>query len=63
MDDFCIDITKDDSSGFDKLEEFCDKFNRTNLINSKTNYASNHKSTIDLFFTNKSLSFHGTSIT
>ena len=63
MGDFNIDITKEDCSGFDKLEELCDTFNLTNLIKSETCYINNHKSTIDLFFTNKPLSFQGTSTT
>ena len=52
MCDFNIDITKEDCSGFDKLEELRDTFNFTNLIKSETCYTNNHKSTIDLFFTN-----------
>ena len=63
MGDFNIDITKEDCSGFDKLEELRDTFNLTNLIKSGTCYINNHKSTIDLFFTNKPLSFQGTSTT
>ena len=61
MGDFNIDITKKDCSGFDKLEELRDTFNLTNLIKSETCCINNHKSTIDLFFTNKPLSFQGTS--
>ena len=56
MGDFNIDITKEDCSGFDKLEELRDTFNLTNLIKSKTYYINNHKSTIHLVFMNKSLS-------
>ena len=63
MGDFNIDITKEYFSGFDKLEELCDTFNLTNLIKSETCYTNNYKSTIDLFFTNKPLSFQGTSTT
>ena len=63
MGDFNIDITKKDCSGFDKLEELRDAFNLTNLIKSETCRINNHKSTIDLFFTNKPLSFQGTSTT
>ena len=63
MGDFNIDITKEDCSGFDKLEELRDTFNLTNLIKSGTCYINNHKSTIDLFFMNKPLSFQGTSTT
>ena len=63
MGDFNIDITKKDCSGFDKLEELRDTFNLTNLIKSETCCINNHKSTIDLFFTNKPLSLQGTSTT
>ena len=63
MGDFNIDITKHNCSGFDKLKELCDTFNFTNLIKSETCYINNHKSTIDLFFTIKPLSFQGTSST
>ena len=57
MDDFNIDITKENCSGFDKLEDLCDTFNLTNLIKSETCYINNRKSTNNLFFTNKPLSF------
>ena len=63
MGDFNIDITKEYFSGFCKLEELCDAFNLTNLIKSETCYTNSHKLTIDLFFTNKPLSFQGTSTT
>ena len=54
-------MTKEDCSGFDKLEKFCDTFNLTNFIKSETCYTNNHKLTIDLYFTKKPLSFQGTS--
>ena len=63
MGDFNIDITEEDCSRFDKLEELRDTFNLTDLIKSETCYINNHKSTIDLFFTNKPLSFQGNSTT
>ena len=63
MGDFNIDLTKEYFSGFDKLEELCNTFNLTNLIKSETCYTNNHISTVDLFFTNKPLSFQGTSTT
>ena len=61
MGGFHINITKEDCSGFDKLEEIRDTFNLTNLIKSETCCINNHQSTIDLFFTYKPLSFQGTS--
>ena len=63
MGDFNIDITKEDCSGFDKMEELRHTFNLTNLIKSGTCCINNHKSPIDLFFTNKPLSFQETSTT
>ena len=45
------------------FEEMCDTFNLTNLIKSETCYIKNHKSLIDLFLTNKPLSFQKTHVT
>ena len=56
MGDFNID-RKSKSLGYDKLHEFCDLFNLTNLITSKTYFTKNHKYLIDLFLTNAPLSF------
>ena len=63
MGDFNIDINKDDGIGHDKLDVFCDTLNLTNLVKSETCYTNNHKSTIDLFLTNKPRSFQFTSVT
>ena len=52
-DDSNIDINKDDAIDHDKLHVFCDTLNLTNLVKSETYYTNNHKSTIDLFLTNK----------
>ena len=60
---FNMDITKKDCSIYDKLEEFCDKFNLKNLIKSKTYYTNDLKLTNDLFLTNKPLYIQGTSYT
>ena len=57
MDDFNIDINKDESIGHGKLDVFCDNLNLTNLVKSDTCYTNNHKSTIDLFLTNNIRSF------
>ena len=56
MDDLDIDF-KNKGAEFDKLSEMYDTFNLTNLIKSETCYTKNHKSLINLFFTNKPLSF------
>ena len=56
MGDFKIDL-KSKSLGYDKLDEFYDLFNLSNLIKSETCFTKNHKSLIDLFLTNTSLSF------
>ena len=52
MGDFNIDVTKKGIE-FDKLDEFCDLFNLTNLATSPTCFTKTHKSTIDLILTNK----------
>ena len=52
MGDFNIDVTNRGVE-FDKLDEFCDLFNLTNLITSPTCFTKTHKSTIDLILTNK----------
>ena len=62
MGDFNIDFKKK-GAGFDKLSEMYDTFNLKNLMNSETCYTKNHKSLIDLFFTNKPLSFQKTHVT
>ena len=49
---------KNKGAGFDKLSAMSDTL--TNLIKSETCYTKNHKSLIDLFFTNKPLSFQKT---
>ena len=61
MGDFNID-RKSKSLGYDKLHEFCDLFNLTNLITSKTYFTKNHKYLIDLFLTNTPLSFQKTHV-
>ena len=43
MGEFSIDM-KSKSLGYDQLDEFCDKFNITNLIKSETCFTKNHKS-------------------
>ena len=40
-----------------------DTFNLMNLIKSETCYTKNHKSLIDLFFTNKPFAFQKTHVT
>ena len=47
----------------DKLDEFCNLFDLTNLVKSETRYTENHKSTTDLFLTNRPLSFQKTRTT
>ena len=62
MGDFNIDF-RNKGAGFDKLSDMHDTFNLTNLIKSETFYTKNHKSLIDLFFTNKPLPFQKTDVT
>ena len=61
--DFNIDINKGEAKDHDKLDVFCDTLNLTNLVKSDTCYTNNHKSTSDLFLTNKPRSFQFTSVT
>ena len=61
MGDFNLDM-KSKSLGYDKLDEFCDLFNLTNLIKSETCFTKNHKSLIDLFLTNTPWSFQKTHV-
>ena len=63
MGDFNIDIKKENSIAYNKLEEFCDTFNLTNLVKTETCFMNNHKSTIDLILTNKPRSFQITNVT
>ena len=62
MGDFNIDI-KNKGLGNGKLDTFCDLFDLTNLIHSETCLMKNHKSTIDLFLTNKPKPFFKTHAT
>ena len=62
MRDFNIDL-KIKGFGFNKLNQFCDLFNLTNLIKTETCFTKSHKSLIDLFLTNKPLSIQKTHLT
>ena len=42
MGDVNIDIKKENSIAYDKLEEFWDTFNLTNLVKSETYFMNNH---------------------
>ena len=61
--DFNIDVNKDEVIGYDKLDVFVNTLNLANLVKYDTCYANNHKSTNDLFLTNKACSFQFTSVT
>ena len=63
MGDSNIDINKIEAIGHDKLHVFCSNLNLTNLVKSDTCYTNNHKSTIDLFLTNKPRSFQFRNVT
>ena len=63
MGDFNIDINKNEATDHDKLDVFCNTLNLTNLVKSDTCFTNNHKSTIDLFLTNKPRSYQFTSVT
>ena len=62
MGDFNIDL-KIKGFGFNKLDQFWDLFNLTNLIKTETCFTNSHKSLIDLFLTNKPLSIQKTHVT
>ena len=59
MGDFSVDLNIKGIS-FNKLDEFCDLFKLTNLIKLETCFT---KSLIDLFLTNKPLSFQKMHVT
>ena len=61
--DFNITIKKENSITYNQLEEFCDTFNLTNLVKSKTCFMNKHKSTIDLILINNLRSFQITNVT
>ena len=60
--DFNIDI-KTKGREYEKFEDFCSLFNHSNLIKTETLFSKNHKSTIDLFTTNKPNIFQHMNIT
>ena len=62
MGDFNVDL-KIKGFGFSKLDEFCDLFNLTNFIKTETCFTKFYKSLIDLFLTNKPLSFQKARVT
>ena len=62
MGDFNIDL-KIKGFGFNKRDKLCDLFNLTNLIRTETCFTKSHKSLIDLFLTNKPLSFQRKHVT
>ena len=62
MGSFNIDVTNTGVE-FDKLHEFCDLFNLTNLITSPTCFTKTYKSTIDLILTNKESCFRKAKVT
>ena len=62
MGDFNINVTIEEIN-FDKLDEFYDLFNLTNLITWPTCFTKIHKLTIDLILTNKETCFPITKVT
>ena len=61
--DFNITIKKENSITYNQLKEFCDTFNLTNLVKSKTCFVNKHKSTIDLILINNVRFFQITNVT
>ena len=62
MGDFNIDVNAGVRLGNIKLDEFKKLFNLTNLIKEYTYVTKDNKSTIDLIFTNRPLSFQKTKV-
>ena len=62
MGDFNINL-KIKGFGLNKLDQFCNSFNLKNSIKTETCFTKSHKSLIDLFLTNKPLSFQKTHVT
>ena len=59
MGDFNIDVNAS-GPGKNKLDEFCNLFDLTNLVREVTCCTNNHRSTIDLILTNRPDSFQKT---
>ena len=62
MCDVNIDTHDRAHPGFEKLMSFCDVFDPTNIVKSKTCFTKNHSSSIDVFLTNRPRSFQKTSV-
>ena len=60
--DFNLDVTNRGAE-FNKLDEFCDLFNLTNLITCPTCFTETFKSITDLILTNKESCFQKTKVT
>lgn len=54
---FNIDTDKPYSPAWAQLNDFCDKYDLTNMIHKKTCFSKNHSSRIDLTLSNKLSSF------
>ena len=62
IEDFNIGVTNKGTE-FDKIDEFSDLFNQTNLVTSPTCFTKTDKSTIDLILTIKGNCFQRTKVT
>ena len=62
MGDINIDTHDRADPGFEKLMSFCDVFDLTNIVKSKTCFTKNHSSSIDVILTNRPRSFQKTSV-
>ena len=63
MGDLNIDVNASASPGKDKLDEFCNLFDLTNLVRKVTCCTNNHRSTISFILTNRPDSFQKTCTT
>ena len=63
MGDLNIDIQKNRTDTNHYLSDLCDSFSTGNLISSSTSFKSLSGTSIDVFLTNRTRSFHNTAIT
>ena len=63
MGDLNVDTQKNGADTNHYLSDLCDTFSLANLINSSTCFRSLSGTSIDVFLTNRTRSFHNTAIT
>ena len=63
MRDLNIDTQKNEADANHYLSDLCDTFSLANLISSSTYFKSLSRTSIDVFLTNRTRTFHKTAIT